>query len=84
MDAIEERLPDLSDVVVLSVGASFEMLAGVRWRAPEWIQRIGMEWFVRFLQEPRRLFRRYFIEDVAFFGLIWREWRRTRPKQSRG
>lgn len=61
-----------------AVGASFEMLYGLKKRAPRWMQRAGLEWFFRFLQEPRRLFRRYFIDDIAFFPLVWREWRRTR------
>ena len=34
----------------------------------------GLEWFYRFLQEPRRMFRRYFIEDMAFVALFAREW----------
>ena len=39
-----------------------------------WMQKTGLEWFYRFLQEPRRMFRRYFIEDMAFFGLLIKEW----------
>jgi hypothetical protein len=34
------------------------------------MQRTGFEWFYRFLQEPRRMFRRYFIDDMAFFGML--------------
>lgn len=60
----------------LAVGASFEMMFGDVRRAPAWMQRIGMEWCYRFLREPRRLFRRYFIDDVAFIGLLRRERRR--------
>jgi hypothetical protein len=37
------------------------------------LQKSGLEWFWRFLQEPRRMFRRYFIDDMAFFGLLGRE-----------
>jgi N-acetylglucosaminyldiphosphoundecaprenol N-acetyl-beta-D-mannosaminyltransferase len=37
------------------------------------MQRAGLEWFYRFLQEPRRMFRRYFIEDMAFFRLLVKE-----------
>ena len=37
------------------------------------MQRSGLEWFYRFLQEPRRMFRRYFIEDMAFIGLFIKE-----------
>ena len=57
--------------VHLAIGASFEMYYGLRQRSPEWVQRIGMEWFFRFLQEPRRLFRRYFVDDVAFARIVW-------------
>jgi N-acetylglucosaminyldiphosphoundecaprenol N-acetyl-beta-D-mannosaminyltransferase len=60
----------------MGVGGTFDVAAGKVQRAPVWMQRSGLEWFYRFLQEPRRMFRRYFIEDMAFFGLLWRE-RRT-------
>ncbi len=62
----------------MGVGGSFDVAAGKVRRAPRWMQQVGLEWFFRFLQEPRRMFRRYFIEDMAFFGLMWHEWRRTR------
>jgi N-acetylglucosaminyldiphosphoundecaprenol N-acetyl-beta-D-mannosaminyltransferase len=42
-------------------------------RAPVWMQKSGLEWFYRFLQEPRRMFRRYFIEDMAFIWLFIKE-----------
>jgi N-acetylglucosaminyldiphosphoundecaprenol N-acetyl-beta-D-mannosaminyltransferase len=64
--------------VMLAVGASFDMYYGLRARAPGWVQRAGLEWFFRFVQEPRRLFRRYFIEDLHFVPLVWREWRANR------
>lgn len=67
----------------LAVGASFEMYLGLVKRAPNFVQRIGMEWFFRFVQEPRRLFRRYFIDDVAFFALVFREWRSQRYRSAR-
>ena len=62
----------------MGVGGSFDVAAGRVRRAPRWMQRSGLEWFYRFLQEPRRMFRRYFIEDAAFAGLLWREWRAVR------
>jgi N-acetylglucosaminyldiphosphoundecaprenol N-acetyl-beta-D-mannosaminyltransferase len=65
--------------VFLAVGASFEMLFGMRRRAPRWMQRFGLEWFFRFVQEPRRLFVRYFVRDPAFLRCVLREWRRGRP-----
>jgi len=62
----------------MGVGGSFDVAAGKVRRAPRWMQQAGLEWFFRFLQEPRRMFRRYFIEDMAFFALLWRAWRRSR------
>jgi N-acetylglucosaminyldiphosphoundecaprenol N-acetyl-beta-D-mannosaminyltransferase len=59
----------------MGVGGSFDVFAGNARRAPRLIQTLGLEWFYRFCQEPRRLFRRYFIEDVGFLGLLWKEWR---------
>jgi N-acetylglucosaminyldiphosphoundecaprenol N-acetyl-beta-D-mannosaminyltransferase len=58
----------------MGVGGTFDVAAGRVARAPVWMQRAGLEWFFRFLQEPRRMFRRYFIEDMAFFGLLGRQW----------
>ncbi|MCV2422810.1 WecB/TagA/CpsF family glycosyltransferase [Paucibacter sp. DJ2R-2] len=60
----------------MGVGGTFDVVAGKVKRAPVWMQKTGFEWFYRFLQEPRRMFRRYFIDDMAFFGLLLKEWRR--------
>lgn len=62
----------------MGLGASFALHLGLKKRAPMWVQKIGMEWFHRFLQEPRRLYRRYFIEDLRFIGIVWRERRVVR------
>jgi N-acetylglucosaminyldiphosphoundecaprenol N-acetyl-beta-D-mannosaminyltransferase len=72
---------DVDRPVVLAVGASFELLFGLRKRAPQWMQRYGLEWLFRFAQEPRRLFVRYFIRDPAFLLLVAREWRRREPRR---
>lgn len=58
----------------MGVGGSFDVVSGKLKRAPRWMRRVGLEWFYRFLQEPRRMFRRYFIDDMAFFGMLAREW----------
>ena len=63
---------------VMGVGGSFDVTAGVLQRAPQWMQRLGLEWLFRLAQEPRRLWRRYLNEDMAFFRLVWREWRAKR------
>lgn len=57
----------------MGVGGTFDVAAGKVKRAPVWMQKTGLEWFYRFLQEPRRLFKRYFVEDIAFFWLILKE-----------
>lgn len=45
--------------LLIGIGGTFDFLTGTRKRAPRWVQRIGMEWFVRMLQDPWRLGRRY-------------------------
>jgi N-acetylglucosaminyldiphosphoundecaprenol N-acetyl-beta-D-mannosaminyltransferase len=57
----------------MGVGGSFDVAVGRVKRAPRWMQRAGLEWFYRFLQEPRRMFHRYFIEDMAFVWLLIKE-----------
>jgi exopolysaccharide biosynthesis WecB/TagA/CpsF family protein len=51
----------------MALGATVDFEAGVVRRCPLWIQRLGMEWFWRFSQEPRRLFKRYWVDDMKFF-----------------
>ena len=48
-------------------GAILDFMANNVPRAPQWMRRLGMEWLFRFIQEPRRLFRRYFIGNFLFF-----------------
>ena len=57
----------------MGVGGTFDVAVGKVKRAPVWMQRSGLEWFFRFLQEPRRMFRRYFIDDMAFLWLLAKE-----------
>jgi len=54
----------------LGVGGSFDHLSGHARRAPRWMQRSGLEWAHRLAQEPRRLWRRYLIGNIAFVWLI--------------
>ena len=60
----------------MGVGGTFDVAIGRVRRAPAWMQRAGLEWFYRFLQEPRRMFRRYFVEDMAFIWLFIKEMRK--------
>ena len=50
----------------IGVGISFSFVCGDVRRAPNWAQKIGLEWMHRFLQEPRRLFKRYFVHGLPF------------------
>lgn len=52
-----------------SIGGTIDFIAGEQKRAPKWMSDHGFEWFYRFLQEPKRLFKRYFIDDVKIFIL---------------
>jgi N-acetylglucosaminyldiphosphoundecaprenol N-acetyl-beta-D-mannosaminyltransferase len=66
---------DLLNVgVILPVGGAFDVVAGLRRRAPKWLQRIGLEWLFRLLMEPRRLWRRYLIGNTEFILLVARQW----------
>ena len=51
----------------MALGATIDFEAGTLKRAPKIWQKIGMEWLYRVLKEPKRLFKRYFIDDMQFF-----------------
>ncbi len=53
-------------------GATVDFIAGNIDRAPRWMSNHGLEWFYRFLKEPKRMFKRYFIDDVKIIKLIWK------------
>lgn len=55
--------------VLIGVGAGFDYLAGYIKRAPRWMQRMSLEWLYRLLQDPKRLWRRYFTSNVKFMCL---------------
>ena len=63
----------LSVPVSVGVGITFEFVSGMVKRAPKWMQKSGLEWFWRILQEPGRLWKRYIIEDMKFFWLVLRQ-----------
>ena len=66
--AYENRLA--LSLPVLAVGAAFDYLAGILTRPPGWVQRRGLEWFYRLVQEPRRLWRRYVLLNPAYLVLV--------------
>jgi N-acetylglucosaminyldiphosphoundecaprenol N-acetyl-beta-D-mannosaminyltransferase len=70
---IEEHWDRLGVPFAIGVGGSFDVLAGLRARAPQLIQRIGLEWFFRLAQEPGRLWKRYLVTNAQFLYLMSRE-----------
>ncbi|MGB6084236.1 WecB/TagA/CpsF family glycosyltransferase [Moheibacter sp.] len=62
---------DFSDInFIMGVGGSFDVLAGKVSRAPVWLQKMGMEWFYRLIQEPKKMWKRYLIGNLSFIYLI--------------
>ncbi|KJS82653.1 MAG: UDP-N-acetyl-D-mannosaminuronic acid transferase [Peptococcaceae bacterium BICA1-8] len=64
---------NLLKMPLLAVGAAFDFHAGVLNQAPPWMQKNGLEWFYRFLQEPRRLFKRYVVLNPYYLLLLFLE-----------
>lgn len=67
------NLPALDVPFAMGVGGALDIVAGITARAPHWMQRLGLEWLFRFLQEPRRLARRYVRTNTEFIWLVLRE-----------
>lgn len=63
---IEDQWEDLGAQLVIPVGGSFDVIAGLTSRAPKLLQRTGLEWAYRLAQEPRRLWKRYLITNTQF------------------
>ncbi|PGM56744.1 WecB/TagA/CpsF family glycosyltransferase [Bacillus sp. AFS053548] len=63
---INENMPFMKVPFAMGVGGSFDVIAGEMTRAPLWMQKFGLEWFHRFIQEPRRMFKRYVIGNFRF------------------
>lgn len=59
--------------VSIGIGVTFEFVAGIIKRAPLWMQKVGLEWLWRVFMEPRRLWKRYLIEDMRIFGLVFEQ-----------
>lgn len=72
-------LPKLQTAVMLGVGAAFDFHAGTARQAPRWMQRSGLEWLFRLAMEPRRLGRRYLVNNPLF---VWKLLTRGRPPRS--
>lgn len=67
---IYENYKEYDAKVSICAGATVDFLAGNVNRAPRWMSNNGLEWLYRFFQEPRRMFKRYFIDDLKIIRLI--------------
>lgn len=63
-------------------GATVDFLAGNVRRCPKWVSNAGFEWFFRFLMEPRRLFKRYFIDDIRIIIIILKYYKQNIRRKS--
>jgi N-acetylglucosaminyldiphosphoundecaprenol N-acetyl-beta-D-mannosaminyltransferase len=72
---LNEHLAELGVPLVMGVGGSFDVVAGRTRRAPMIMQRAGMEWAWRVLQEPRRLWKRYLFGNLRFMQIVADEYR---------
>jgi N-acetylglucosaminyldiphosphoundecaprenol N-acetyl-beta-D-mannosaminyltransferase len=70
---IDEQWERLAVSMAIGVGGSFDVLAGRFARAPELLQRTGLEWAFRLAQEPRRLWKRYLVTNSQFLYLLGRQ-----------
>ena len=55
--------------ISLAIGATIDFEAGNIKRAPKWMRNIGMEWFYRLIKEPKRMYKRYIVDDRKFFKI---------------
>jgi exopolysaccharide biosynthesis WecB/TagA/CpsF family protein len=67
----KDRLPGIN--VFMALGATIDFEAGNIKRAPVIFQKLALEWLYRLIQEPKRLWRRYFLEDLPFFWLLFKQ-----------
>jgi N-acetylglucosaminyldiphosphoundecaprenol N-acetyl-beta-D-mannosaminyltransferase len=58
---------------IMGVGGSFDVVSGITKRAPVWMQKNGLEWFYRVMQEPKRMWKRYLVTNTLFIGYVLRE-----------
>lgn len=67
----KDQMPGIK--VFMALGATIDFEAGTLKRAPKWMQKISMEWLYRMCKEPGRLWKRYMVDDLPFFSLIFKE-----------
>jgi N-acetylglucosaminyldiphosphoundecaprenol N-acetyl-beta-D-mannosaminyltransferase len=69
------------NAVMVGIGGALPVMIGMQKRAPHWMQKTGLEWFFRFCQEPRRLFKRYLVTNSLFIFLLTWEFIRIKSRK---
>ena len=67
---LQKNLQSLNVGLAVGVGGSFDVVAGVTSRAPIWMQKTGLEWIFRLMQEPKRMLGRYVVGNTKFVFLV--------------
>lgn len=78
---VSKYINQLKIPFVMGVGGSFDVVAGITDRAPMWMQKHGLEWFYRFIQEPRRMWKRYIIGNAKFVKLTYKHKAKKRKSE---
>ena len=71
IDAHKDKMSGVD--IWMALGATIDFEAGNIKRAPKIFQTLALEWFYRFLQEPKRMYKRYFVDDPKFFWLLFKQ-----------
>lgn len=79
---LKKWMPVMSVHFCMGVGGSFDIVAGKTKRAPGWMQKTGLEWLYRVIQEPRRMWKRYAKTNPAFVWVIFIEYMKSRRTAS--
>ena len=77
---INEHIRPIGVPIAVGVGGSFDMYSGHLRRAPQWLQKLGLEWGFRLAQEPYRLWKRYLIGNSVFCCYLLRDFLRKLEK----
>lgn len=67
----QDQLPDID--IFMGVGAAIDFEAGNKPRAPQWMSEAGLEWLYRLTSEPKRLWKRYLLQDLPFLWLLLKQ-----------
>ena len=70
---VQENKNEIKVSIIANIGAVFDFYAGTVKRAPSWMINLGMEWLFRLISEPRRLWRRYLINNIKFCWYLLEE-----------